>query len=101
MTAQRLSVLMLSWEFPPRIIGGISSHVNDLSLALVRKGISVHVVTCDFPGAPDYERIDGVHVYRFNSRVPSYSFLQWIFMMNQAMAEKAIDVVTSCNENID
>jgi glycosyltransferase involved in cell wall biosynthesis len=92
---------MLSWEFPPRIIGGISSHVNDLSLALARRGVSVHVVTCDFPGAPDYERIDGVHVYRFNSRVPSYSFLQWVFMMNHAMAEKAIDVINACNENVD
>jgi len=92
---------MLSWEFPPRIVGGISSHVNDLSLALTRKGITVHVVTCDFPGAPEYEQIHGVHVYRFNSKIPSHSFLSWIFSMNQNMAEKAIDVINSYNENID
>jgi glycosyltransferase involved in cell wall biosynthesis len=92
---------MLSWEFPPRIIGGISSHVNDLSLALTRNGITVHVVTCDFPGAPEYEEIHGVHVYRFNSKVPSYSFLSWVFSMNQNMAEKAVDVINSYDENVD
>jgi glycosyltransferase involved in cell wall biosynthesis len=101
MAAEKFSVLMLSWEFPPRIIGGISRHVDDLSLALTRKGITVHVVTCDFPGAPEYEQIHGVHVYRFNSKIPSYSFLSWVFSMNQNMAEKAIDVINSHNENID
>jgi glycosyltransferase involved in cell wall biosynthesis len=101
MATDRFSVLMLSWEFPPRIIGGISSHVNDLSLALARKGITVHVVTCDFPGAPEYEQIHGVHVYRFNSKIPSYTFLSWVFSMNQNMAERAIDVINANNENID
>ena len=101
MTTEKLSILMLSWEFPPRIIGGISSHVNDLSLALARKGMTVHVVTCDFPGAPEYEEIHGVQVYRFNSKIPSYSFLSWIFSMNQTMAARAIDVINSQDENID
>jgi glycogen(starch) synthase len=100
MVEDRFSVLMLSWEFPPRIVGGISSHVNGLSSALSRRGISVHVVTCDFPGAPEYEHVNGIHVYRFNSKTPSYSFLQWVFSMNQNMAEKAIDVVNANNENI-
>jgi glycosyltransferase involved in cell wall biosynthesis len=45
--------------------------------------------------------MNGVHVYRFNSKIPSYSFLAWVFSMNQAMAEKAIDVISANNENID
>jgi glycosyltransferase involved in cell wall biosynthesis len=92
---------MLSWEFPPRIIGGISSHVHDLSMALTRRNVTVHVVTCDFPGAPEYEQIDGVTVHRFNSKIPSPSFLGWIFSMNQAMAETAIDVINDNDEEID
>jgi glycosyltransferase involved in cell wall biosynthesis len=101
MTADGLSVLMLSWEFPPRIIGGISSHVHDLSMTLARKNVTVHVVTCDFPGAPEDEQIGGVNVHRFNSKIPSPSFLGWIFSMNQAMAERAIDVINDNNEEID
>ncbi|MGB8780887.1 MAG: glycogen/starch synthase, partial [Candidatus Bathyarchaeia archaeon] len=49
-----LTVMMLTWEFPPRIIGGISSHVYYLSKSLARNGAKVYVVTCDFPGAPQH-----------------------------------------------
>ena len=101
MAPRRLSVLMLSWEFPPRIIGGISSHVYDLSMALTRRNVTVHVVTCDFPGAPENEQVGGVAVHRFNSKIPSTSFLGWVFSMNQAMAEKAIDVINDSDEEID
>jgi len=101
MTAGRLSVLMLSWEFPPRIIGGISSHVYDLSMALARRNVTVNVVTCDFPGAPECEQVGGVMVHRFNSKIPSPSFLGWIFSMNQAMAERAIDVINDNGEEVD
>ncbi len=58
-----LSVMFLSWEYPPRVIGGISPHVFYLSKSLAKRGVKVHVVTCDFPGAPAHETIDGVEVY--------------------------------------
>lgn len=101
MTAHDLSILMLSWEFPPRIVGGISTHVFNLSLALARRNIDVHIITCDFPGAPDYEQIGRIKVHRFNSKIPAPSFLGWIFSMNQTMAEKAADVMNELDEKID
>jgi len=102
MVVDRLSVLMLSWEFPPRVIGGISSHVSDLSVALARKGLSLHVVTCDFPGAPDYEEMNGVHVYRFDSYKPSApGFLSWVFSMNQDMAQRAMEAIDSHHGRVD
>src|SRR4030067_3587505 len=91
----KLNVLMLSWEFPPRIIGGISSHVHDLGRALARKGINVHVVTCDFPEAQEYEEDGGIHVYRFDSYIPSRDFLSWIFSMNQKMTQRAVEIIDS------
>ena len=36
-----LSVMMFSWEFPPRVIGGISPHVFFLSKSLAKKGVRV------------------------------------------------------------
>ncbi len=93
---------MLSWEFPPRIIGGISSHVYDLSRTLAGKGFEVHVVTCDFPGVPEYEEIDGAKVYRFDSyRIPAYDFLSWVFSMNRNMAQRAIEVIDAHSGRID
>jgi len=36
---------MLSWEYPPNIIGGLGAHVAGLAPALVRAGIEVHLIT--------------------------------------------------------
>jgi len=85
---------MLSWEFPPRIIGGIASHVYNLSLALTRLGVNVAVVTCDFPNAKDYEETDGVQVHRVDSyKFPTANFASWVFMMNLNMQRYAIELV--------
>lgn len=40
-----MQILMLSWEFPPYVVGGLGRHVAELTPALVHKGLTVHVVT--------------------------------------------------------
>ncbi|OLD79042.1 hypothetical protein AUF62_00760 [archaeon 13_1_20CM_52_20] len=85
---------MLTWEFPPRIIGGISTHVYYLSRALVEKGTMVRVITCDFPKAPAQEIIDGVLVSRVDSgRVPESNFLLWIYRLNSQMISKTTELL--------
>ena len=84
---------MLTWEFPPRIIGGISTHVYHLSKALVEKGTPVRVITCDFPKTPAEEIIDGVSVSRvISGRVPESNFLLWIYHLNSQMISKATEL---------
>ena len=38
-------VLILSWEYPPLIEGGLARHVRKLSEGLARDGVEVHVLT--------------------------------------------------------
>ena len=38
-------VLLLSWEYPPVIEGGLARHVRKLAEALVRQGVAVDVLT--------------------------------------------------------
>ena len=38
-------VLILSWEYPPVIEGGLARHVRKLAEALVRQGVGVDVLT--------------------------------------------------------
>ena len=38
-------VLVLSWEYPPLIEGGLARHVRKLSEGLVEQGVDVHVLT--------------------------------------------------------
>jgi 1,4-alpha-glucan branching enzyme len=94
--------MMLSWEFPPRIIGGISPHVYYLSKSLARNGIKVYVVTCDFPGAPQHEVVDGVEIFRIDSyKNPSPDFATWVFLMNVNMQKEAAALVNSLDGKVD
>jgi glycogen(starch) synthase len=99
---QDLSVMMLSWEFPPRIIGGISPHVYYLSKSLAKNGVRVYVVTCDFPGAPQHEVIDGVEVFRIDSyKNPSPDFATWVYLMNVNMQKEAAGLINDLHGRID
>ncbi|MEM0287472.1 MAG: glycosyltransferase family 4 protein [Nitrososphaerota archaeon] len=91
-----ISVIMLTWEYPPRIIGGLSAHVYELSKSLAEMGVKVHVVTCDFPGAPEYEEDDGVKVHRIDSyRYPTPDFATWVAMMNVNLQHAAAEIIAS------
>lgn len=100
--SQDLNVVMLSWEFPPRIIGGISPHVHYLSRSLSRKGVKVYIVTCDFPGAPQHEIVDGAEVFRIDSyKNPSPDFATWVYLMNVNMQKEAASLIRSLGNKID
>lgn len=99
---RQLNVMMFSWEFPPRVIGGISPHIYFLSQSLAKIGVKVHVVTCDFPGAPAQETIDGVEVYRIDSyKTPSPDFATWVYLMNMNMQREAAAIAAKLPEPID
>lgn len=80
-----MRVMMLSWEYPPRIVGGISPHVHELSQELVKKDIEVHVITKATPKAPDEEiEESGVHVHRVHLDEDPKDFVHEIQLLNQA-----------------
>jgi len=97
-----LTVMMLSWEFPPRIIGGISPHVFHLSKSLAKSDVKVYVVTCDFPGTPPHEVADNVEIFRVDSyKNPSPDFASWVYLMNMNMQKEAADIVKSLDGEVD
>ncbi|HEX9260308.1 MAG TPA: glycosyltransferase family 4 protein, partial [Acidimicrobiales bacterium] len=65
-----MRVLMLSWEFPPLVIGGLAAHVDGLSRALVRDGHEVTVLTLAHPDVPDDYEVEGVRVLRAHADLP-------------------------------
>ena len=88
-----MRVLMLSWEYPPKIVGGIARHVEELAWALAKRpNIEVHVVTCDFPGAPAEEVFNGVHIHRvaaYDAPGGHTDFIHWVHQLNAAMRDRA------------
>jgi glycosyltransferase involved in cell wall biosynthesis len=79
-----MKILVLAWEFPPRIVGGIARHVAELYPELVRLGHEIHLITVEFGQAPRYEVVDGIHVHRVEVG-PSYDFFHWVGNMNENM----------------
>lgn len=85
-----LKILMLSWEYPPNVVGGLSRHVYNLSVHLAKMGCDVHVITAGNNELQHFELINGVKVHRvipINNQDPN--FLSWIGGLNLAMAFKA------------
>ena len=58
---------MLTWEYPPRVVGGIARVVNDLSKRLIKDGHDITVVTYKEGNVPYYELDKGVKVYRVDN----------------------------------
>lgn len=52
LTGKKVKVLILSWEFPPLVAGGLGRHVAELAPALAELGVEVHVMV-PHPGAVD------------------------------------------------
>lgn len=90
-----LRILMLSWEFPPKTVGGLARHVYDLSRALARLGESVHVITCPVEGTESYQLVEGVHVHRVDpSRLTTTDFMKWVEQLNTAMVDLAGELIS-------
>lgn len=88
-----MRILMLSWEFPPKIVGGIARHVHDLSIALVKRGHQVSVITCGVQDLPEREEFNGVVVYRVPMDNPSPpDFITWVMQLNLNMVGKAMEL---------
>jgi 1,4-alpha-glucan branching enzyme len=82
-------ILMLSWEYPPKIIGGLARAVYDLSRELAEQGEEIHVFTSYIEGALLYENVDGVHVHRISClhEGNQENFMDWVFQLNLAMVD--------------
>ena len=55
-----MRVLILSWEYPPLIEGGLARHVRKLAENLVCQDVDVHVLTRGREESPAEELADGV-----------------------------------------
>ncbi|GKS10595.1 hypothetical protein YDYSY3_15950 [Paenibacillus chitinolyticus] len=82
-----LRVLVLAWEFPPHLIGGLGRAVGDLTAQLACDGHTVHVITCRRDGEASDSLWNGVYVHRVEVLQSSESpaFLDWVFRLNIAM----------------
>ena len=89
-----MKILMLTWEYPPRVVGGISKVVYDLSHRLIKDGHQVTVVTYRDGDTSYYEDDEGINVYRVdNYMIHPNNFIDWIMQLNFNMVAKASELM--------
>ena len=89
-----MKILMLTWEYPPRIVGGIARVVHDLSKRLIKDGHDVTVVTYRDGDTPYFENDKGVKVYRVdNYMIRPNNFIDWIMQLNFNMLAKSSEII--------
>jgi glycogen synthase len=88
-------VLILSWEYPPLIEGGLARHVRKLSEALVELGVEVHVLTRGGEESPAEESAGGVAIHRIREPTPPTDlgeFVAWVERMNSDMLAAGVEL---------
>jgi glycogen(starch) synthase len=88
-------VLILSWEYPPLIEGGLARHVRKLSENLAQRDVEVHVLTRGMEESPAEEDQNGVTVHRV--REPERprelgEFVTWVEHMNADMLAAGVEL---------
>jgi glycogen(starch) synthase len=88
-----LSVALLSWEYPPVVVGGLSRHVHQLARGLAEKGHRPTVYSRAHPQASSESLERGVRVVRIQGwprRLTSRNLVQWVGGFNRALARRAL-----------
>jgi glycogen(starch) synthase len=86
---------MLSWEYPPVLVGGLGRHVHALATSLAAAGHEVTVITRHAADAPLEEIREGVRVVRAPEDPPAFplsteSLLAWTMAFNHALTRAAL-----------
>lgn len=84
-----MKILVLIWEFPPRLVGGIARHGAELYPELVKLGDEIHLITVESSQAPAKEIIEGIYVHRVPVAGFSQDIFSWVGNMNQSMSKYA------------
>jgi len=90
-----MRVLLISWEYPPVIEGGLARHVRKLSEHLVGEGVEVQVLTRGGGHLPAQEERHGVAIHRVQE--PPFpkdasAFVNWVEAMNADMREVGLEL---------
>ena len=90
-----MRVLILSWEYPPLIEGGLARHVRKLAENLPEHGVDVHVLARGREQDPPEEEMGGVVIHRV--REPERpreltEFVAWIEHMNADMLAAGVEL---------
>ncbi len=97
-----MCVAILSWEFPPRVVGQLAHYVKHLAVQLAKKGVETYVVTYDDFLTGQHEEPEGIKTYRVTNPVRTHiGVLTWVLTLNQEVERAAASIYYNSDKQVD
>jgi len=97
-----MQVIILSWEFPPRIVGQLADYVRELAAQLVKNNVETCVVTYHDYLTGQHEEPGGIKTYRVSNPVRTHiGVLTWVLTLNQEVERAMAHIYYNTNKQID
>jgi glycogen(starch) synthase len=97
-----MQAIILSWEYPPRIVGQLADHVRELAVQLVKNKVKTYVVTYHDFLTGEYDEPEGVKTYRVTNPVRTHiGVLTWVLTLNQEIERAAANIYYNTGKQID
>lgn len=97
-----MHAIILSWEYPPRIIGHLADYVRELAVQLVKNKVETYVVTYHDFLTGEYDESDDVKTYRVTNPVRTHiGVLTWVLTLNQEIERAAANIYYNTGKQVD
>jgi len=97
-----MRAIILSWEYPPRIVGQLADYVRALAGQLVKNKVEAYVVTYHDFSTGEYDEPDGVKTFRVTNPVHTHiGVLTWVLTLNQEIERAAANIYYETGKQVD
>lgn len=97
-----MRVAILSWEYPPRVVGHLATYVKKLAGQLVKNDVQVFVVTYHDYLTGGHDDSDGVKTVRVTNPVHTHiGVLTWVLTLNQEVERTVANIYYDSGRAID
>lgn len=94
-------VIILTWEFPPRIVGDLAGYVQNLAYSLASQKYDIYVFTYQENGDGQLSDLDGIQVCRIDNPVRTHiNIVTWDITLMTAFEKAVADVYYSVQQDI-
>jgi 1,4-alpha-glucan branching enzyme len=97
-----MQVIILSWEYPPRIVGQLATYVKNLAVRLVKNQTKTCVITYDDYLTGEYDEPEGIKTVKVTNPVRTHiGVLTWVLTLNQEVERAAANTYYSTDKQVD
>jgi hypothetical protein len=97
-----MQAIILSWEYPPRIVGDLATYVKTLAAQLANHKIETWVITYHDYLTGQYDEAEGVKTIRITNPVRTHiGVLTWVLTLNQEAERTAANIYYDTNQQVN